>query len=154
METTWERAPSPQRGEGWGEGGAALILALVLMAALTVLGLTAVTLSTVEVRIAQNDFNMRSALDAAEGGLQVGIEHAQQFPGTDASLASGSGLPVNYSVNVSSTEKVVSPPPGYSLDYISRVYEIESTGSLTSGGTQISKRISVEEIVGPQRASY
>ncbi len=136
------------------EHGAALILALVLLAALTVLGLTAVTLSSVEVRIAQNDFNMRSALDAAEGGIQVGIEHAQQFPGTDTSISSGSDLPLSYSVDVSASEKVVAPPAGYSLDYISRVYQIESTGSMSAGSAQISKRITVEEIVGPQRAGY
>jgi Tfp pilus assembly protein PilX len=56
------------------ESGSALILAILVLAILTILGISAVNTSTLEVQIATADMLHKEAFFAADGGTEAGIE--------------------------------------------------------------------------------
>lgn len=60
------------------EDGFVVVLALVLLVLLTVLGLSAITDSTIEVQIADNMKLNKQALYEADSGVEVGIEMLEQ----------------------------------------------------------------------------
>ena len=63
--------------------GAALFVALILLVILTLIGVTAARLQTVEERMAQNDDNYQLAMQSAEAGLR----QAKQAVGSSAPWA-------------------------------------------------------------------
>lgn len=60
------------------ENGSALIFALLILVVLTVLGISSLTTSTVEVKISGNDKRHKQAFYAADGGTEVGRELVEQ----------------------------------------------------------------------------
>ncbi|RKX65362.1 MAG: hypothetical protein DRP42_04895 [Tenericutes bacterium] len=60
------------------EDGSITVLALVLLALLTLLGIAATTTSSIEVQIAGNDDRHKKALYEADGGTEVGFEMLEQ----------------------------------------------------------------------------
>ena len=59
-------APPRQRG-------AALVVGLMMLLALTLIGITTMSLNTMELRMASNAQNKSNAFQAAEAGLEVGV---------------------------------------------------------------------------------
>ncbi len=60
------------------EKGSALILAIVILAVLTVLGIFATTTSIIETKIADNDKVYKTSFYEADGGTEVGREMLEQ----------------------------------------------------------------------------
>jgi Tfp pilus assembly protein PilX len=60
------------------EDGSITVLALVLLALLTLLGIAVTTTSSIEVQIAGNDDRHKKALYEADGGTEVGFEMLEQ----------------------------------------------------------------------------
>lgn len=60
--------------------GAALFVALILLVILTLIGVTAARLQTVEERMAQNDDNYQLAMQSAEAGLRQARQAVGQDP--------------------------------------------------------------------------
>lgn len=60
------------------ENGSALIFAVLILAALTIIGVSSITTSTIEIKIANNDKVYKNAFYAADGGTEVGREMIEQ----------------------------------------------------------------------------
>ena len=60
------------------EEGSITVLALILLALLTLLGIAVTTTSSIEVQIAGNDDRHKKALYEADGGTEVGFEMLEQ----------------------------------------------------------------------------
>ena len=63
-----KRSPSPQRQQG-----AALVVGLLMLLALTLIGVTNMGMNTMELRMAANAQNKAHAFQAAEAGVEDGI---------------------------------------------------------------------------------
>lgn len=60
------------------ENGSITVLALIMLALLTLLGISATMTSSIEVQIAGNDDRYKKALYEADGGTEVGFEMLEQ----------------------------------------------------------------------------
>jgi len=60
------------------ESGSITVLALIMLALLTLLGISATMTSSIEVQIAGNDDRYKKALYEADGGTEVGFEMLEQ----------------------------------------------------------------------------
>jgi len=60
------------------ENGSVLIMAILILAVLTIIGISASTTSTIETKIATNDMLYKTSFYAADGGTEVGIELVEQ----------------------------------------------------------------------------
>ena len=60
-------------GPYWAEKGAALVIALVLLLALTVLGISGMNMATLELTIAGNTQAQQLAFQAAETGIDIAL---------------------------------------------------------------------------------
>ncbi|MCP4413688.1 MAG: hypothetical protein GY808_14100 [Gammaproteobacteria bacterium] len=60
------------------ENGSALILAVLMLAILTIIGVSSLTTSTVEIQIAGNDKVHKTSFYAADGGTEIGREMIEQ----------------------------------------------------------------------------
>ena len=153
-----------QLRRGRGEEGYALVLALVVMTALTILGVSAVTSSNVDLKITRNMRNLSQARYAS----MAGNEHGRQMfitgdvPATDEvsyfgvddvenpssyyiPQASANDLMVGPSRKGAYQVNVVwvtcgGPPAGFSLDkFHSSLFDLRSEGFLTDmSGSSIS----------------
>jgi hypothetical protein len=60
------------------ENGSITVLALIMLALLTLLGISAIMTSSIEVQIAGNDDRHKKAIYEADGGTEVGFEMLEQ----------------------------------------------------------------------------
>lgn len=60
------------------EAGSAIVLALLILAVLTIIGVSSITTSTTEIQIDTNDRLAKMAFYAAEGGTEIGWEMVEQ----------------------------------------------------------------------------
>jgi len=60
------------------EDGSALILAILMLAVLTIIGISSITTSTIEIKIAANDKVYKQSFYEADGGTEVGRELLEQ----------------------------------------------------------------------------
>lgn len=76
------------------ENGSITVLALIMLALLTLLGISATMTSSIEVQIAGNDDRYKKALYEADGGTEVGFEMLEQniaCPGGFSTFNEGDG---------------------------------------------------------------
>ncbi len=66
--------------------GSVLVASLILLAILTVMGITGITTSSTEIRIAANDMRHKQVFYQADGGTQVAVELIEQSFGCGGSL--------------------------------------------------------------------
>ncbi len=66
--------------------GSVLVAALILLAILTVMGITGITTSSTEIRIAANDMRHKQVFYQADGGTQVAVELIEQSFGCGGNL--------------------------------------------------------------------
>lgn len=60
------------------ENGSALIFAILILAVLTIIGISSITTSTIEIKIAGNDKVYKTSFYAADGGTEIGREMIEQ----------------------------------------------------------------------------
>ena len=82
--------------------GTALFISLILLLVLTVIGVTAARMQTVEERMAQNDDNQQLAMESAEAGLRQ----------TEQALVGDAAWATNFSANAGGTYELVSEIAG------------------------------------------
>ena len=110
--------------------GAALVIGLVLLLVMTLLGVTGITASTMDLAMAGNSQNAQNSFQAAESTIEVELRLG----------ASGTGAPrvnENYDFGGGTHARAETafqatrlPPPGYSLtEFQADHYVITSTGS-------------------------
>jgi hypothetical protein len=135
--------PSPARpisvsGKQWtaplhNNEGAVLVIALMLLAVLTILGVAALNTTTTEIRISGNEKVYKDAFYRAEAGVAYSVQ---------------SGVALFPSAAVGVTNNIVTPAdlalaaPGTVLEYIDRGgsprrVEVRSTGNVPGGGTSV-----------------
>jgi len=110
------------------EKGAVLVIALMLLAVLTVLGVAALNTTTTEIRISGNEKVYKQAFYSAEAGIAYAVERGVDF------------FPVN-GVNASVTipADLAAAAPGITLvstdlGGATRRVEVRATGSVPGGG--------------------
>ncbi len=135
--------------------GAALIVSILILALLTVIGISATTTSTIEVQIAGNEKAGDVAFYRAEGGWQHAI-HWLDTPvtgviedcgsNTDPNIAGGDPFcpqkygtadVLNNSYRVDILYNGGSHIPGYSTDFMRFGYTVSSTGDGPAGAESL-----------------
>ncbi len=71
------------------ENGSALIFAILILAVLTIIGISSMTTSTIEIKIASNDKVYKQTFYEADGGTEVGRELLEQ------NIACAIGFPID-----------------------------------------------------------
>jgi type IV pilus assembly protein PilX len=115
--------PSRQRG-------AALVVGLVLLLIMTLLGITGMSSSTVDLAMAGNSQNAQNSFQAAESTIEVELRLGASgtgAPRVDENYDFGNGTHARAETAFQATRL---PPPGYSLtEYQADHYAITSTGT-------------------------
>ncbi len=96
--------PSPLNNQN----GAMMIVTVLVLALLTIIGLTAATTSTTELQIAANNRNHHKAVYAAESGIShmVAILQSRMIEGNKANMASGTAPNWNFAIAADAPESV------------------------------------------------
>ncbi|BCR03312.1 hypothetical protein DESUT3_03810 [Desulfuromonas versatilis] len=83
------------------ERGAMLVIAVLVLALLTVIGMVATTTSTIELQIAANERNHQKAVYAAESGIShmVALLQSRLVEGNQANIASGNPPNWNFAID-------------------------------------------------------
>ena len=110
--------------------GAALIIGLVLLLVMTLLGITGLTASTMDLAMAGNSQNAQNSFQAAESTIEVELRlgaSGRDVPRVNENYDFGGGTHARAETSFQATRL---PPPGYSLtEYQADHYVITSTGS-------------------------
>jgi len=84
------------------QSGAALVIGLMMLVALTLIGVTTMGMSSMELRMASNAQNKSNAFQAAEAGLEVGLV-LTDAENTTAAQPIASPVLVNATATINST---------------------------------------------------
>ena len=121
--------PSVQRG-------ATLVIGLILLLVMTLLGITGLTSSTVDLAMAGNSQNAQNSFQAAESTIEVELRlgaSGTDTPRVDDNYDFGNGAHGRAETAFQATRL---PPPGYSLtEYQADHYLITSTGTAARSAT-------------------
>lgn len=126
-----------------GQRGMVLIVVLIMLTVLTILGITTMSNSTMEERMAANVQEYNRAFQAAESGIS---EHMKESDALLSTATQASPVTHNYSyrsgketVNTASwyEAKGREAPPGYSMGgpFRAHYFSMQSDGSTTSGAS-------------------
>jgi len=142
------------------ENGSITVLALIMLALLTLLGISATMTSSIEVQIAGNDDRHKMALYEADGGIEVGFEMLEQniaCPGGFSTFDEGVGyLDIGTDVRVYSKDfwlQESEPTSDYPSDVERdiRIYGPDAgphTNLTTFGATQLSTGSAIQMSAG------
>lgn len=121
------------RGPLANSDGAVLVIALMLLAVVTILGVAALNTTTTEIRISGNEKVYKQAFYNAEAGVAYSVQSGvKSFP---------SG-PLNVTNNMATPADLEAAAPGTSLQYTHRGIsppriEVRSTGNAPGGGVSV-----------------
>ncbi|ACN15856.1 PilX [Desulforapulum autotrophicum HRM2] len=136
------------------DSGSALIMALLILTVLTIIGISAVTTSTIETKIASNDMLHKKAFYSADGGTEVGREVLEQNVACPAGfktepLTIGTAVIENKSFALEENE----PGSEYPTDTVRDVHfpaddTQPHTNIIAFGNTQLSKGSALQMAAG------
>ncbi|MFZ5995516.1 MAG: DUF7305 domain-containing protein [Thermodesulfobacteriota bacterium] len=118
------------------EKGIALITVLLFLMVLTVLGTTAIVISSTDIKIGGNYKLSKQALYDAEAGIQYAIKNIENGLAAETLSLTGSSIAVNYTA-----------PSGFSFDPITTLTQVGSTGNYSfqaTGHSANSARATIE----------
>ena len=119
-----------------GQRGAALVVGLVLLLVMTLLGVTGLTSSAVDLAMAGNSQNAQNSFQAAESAIEVELRigaAGTEAPRVNEDYDFGGGTRARAETGFQATRL---PPPGYSLtEYQADHYVITSTGTSARSAT-------------------
>jgi type IV pilus assembly protein PilX len=117
------------------QGGAALIVGLVLLLVMTMLGITGVTSNTLELTMAGNTQHSQDAFEAAESAIQAEVIRGPLDDVTVPRVTPGYRFAPGVTADATTTFTATQlPPPGYSVtEYRSEHYVVDSTGASARG---------------------
>ena len=113
--------------------GAVLVIALMLLAVLTILGVAALNTTTTEMRISGNEKVYKEAFYRAEAGIAYSVQSGvSMFPSAAVGVTN----------NLATPDDLALAAPGTTLQYIDkggspRRIEVRSTGNVVGGGTSV-----------------
>lgn len=119
---------------GKNEEGAVLVIALMLLAVVTILGVAALNTTTTEIRISGNEKVYKQAFYSAEAGIAYAIQSGVNiFPPAEGK---------NAWTKIATPADLTGAAPGTVLEYWDngsppRRVEVRSTGNVPGGGTSI-----------------
>ena len=135
------------------QDGAALVVGLVLLMVLTLLAISNMTGSTMEVRQAQNARYKQNAFQSAETGISLAVASNNWSTTTATSVPPVQipGSPDNYVEYNLKFDEATAVPSGFSIGagpgFLSYHFDIESTGTSSRGA--ISTHRQSFYIIGP-----
>jgi type IV pilus assembly protein PilX len=120
------------------EGGAALVIALLLLVILTLLAVTGMRTSVAELWMSGSEQFHRAAVEAASAGVEAGIARLRANRGSvTGEIASDAGRSSAYVATLRSAG-TEAPIPGSSVEkFVGKQFEIESTGSAARGASDV-----------------
>ncbi len=98
------------------EKGIALVTALLFLIVLTILGTTAIVISSTDIKIGGNYKTTKQAFNDAEAGIQYAIKNIENGLSAKSLSLAGSSVPVSYTA-----------PPGFSFDPITTLTQVGTT---------------------------
>jgi hypothetical protein len=117
------------------ESGVALVIALLLLAILTLLAITGMRTSVGELWMAGSEQFHRNALEAASAGAEAAIARLRAGSGATGIDGESAGGPYTVMVRRAGTEASI---PGSSVEkFVGDHFEIESTGASSRGGLEV-----------------
>lgn len=113
--------------------GAVLVIALMLLAVLTILGIAALNTTTTEIRISGNEKVYKEAFYNAEAGIAYSVQSGVAF---------FPSAPTGVVNNIATPADLAAASPGTTLTYIDRGgnprrVEVRSTATTPGGGTSV-----------------
>jgi hypothetical protein len=113
--------------------GAVLVIALMLLAVLTILGVAALNTTTTEIRISGNEKVYKDAFYRAEAGVAYAVQ---------SGVALFPSAAVGVTNNIATPADLALAAPGTTLEYIDRGgsprrVEVRSTANVPGGGTSV-----------------
>jgi len=140
------------------QAGAALVVGLILLLLLTILAISGVVTSTLELRMAGNQQLQERAFQAAEVGVEIAMSEATGASGTfevgpvnvsdPAAPCDGTGDCLQYVLRSIEATEAPTSPVGYSVPSFSAYhYEVEAVGTTPNGAT--SEHVQGFYILGP-----
>jgi len=134
--------------------GSALILALLVLVVLTIIGISAVTTSTIETKIASNDMLHKKAFYSADGGTEVGRELLEQNVACPAGFQS-EPLTIGSAVIENKSFALEENAPGseYPSDTVRDIHfpsddTLPHTNIIAFGNTELSKGSALQMAAG------
>lgn len=131
--------------------GAALVIGLILLLVLTVLAVSGVVTSTLELRMVSNQQQQENSFQAADSGIEIAIAnepYTTMVPQT-ATATLPNGDEYDYELRFVGDSSLPTVPTGYSLGTGFQAYHfvVDSTGTSSGGAT--SEHTQGFYIVGP-----
>jgi hypothetical protein len=158
------RAPALKIGVEPQASGSIMVIALLVMALLSLLGMTLLTVGGLGHTIAYNSVWSEGALFAADAGVQRGISQLSQDPAASTQAIPVTALPGNYTYRSGGRSDAGPQPPQYVGDrilpgyaapsgvgygtsgYVFNIYQINATGT---GPRNALREIEVRAEYGP-----
>lgn len=138
------------------QSGAALVVALILLVALSLMAISSMNTATLDLIMAGNEQYRSRAFAAAETGIQRAIAGGTFNSGSDYSASSSAGSDTYaYSITRPNAGAVEKPPSGYSEgegQFGTIYFRIASTGS-TGTSARDSRAINTQEVYEVVKAS-
>lgn len=136
------------------QGGAALVIGLILLLVLTILAISGVVTSTMELRMVSNQQQQERSFQAAE----VGVEEAMANPLLSTTqpevqpviaVPGSPGDTYEYALRYAGESSIGPGMPGYSVDsgFTAYHFTVDATG--TSSGDARSRHVQGFYIIGP-----
>ncbi|MDD5153251.1 MAG: pilus assembly PilX N-terminal domain-containing protein [Desulfovibrionales bacterium] len=121
------------------ERGIALITALLFLMVLTILGTTAIVISSTDIQIGGNYKLSKQAFYNAEAGIQYAIKNIENGLAAETLSLTGSSVAVNYTA-----------PAGFSFDPITNLAQVGGTGNYSfraTGHSANSAKATIEVVI-------
>ncbi|MDD5451650.1 MAG: pilus assembly PilX N-terminal domain-containing protein [Desulfovibrionales bacterium] len=121
------------------ETGIALITALLFLMVLTILGTTAIVISSTDIKIGGNYKLSKQALYDAEGGIQYAIKNIENGLAAETLSLTGSSVAVNYTA-----------PSGFSFDPITTLTRVGTNNNYSfraTGHSANSTKATIEVVI-------
>lgn len=120
------------------ESGAALVIALLLLAIVTLLAITGMRTAIGELWMAGSEQFHRAALEAASAGIETAIARLRaELPPGDFD---GESLGAPYTVTVRHAGAETSMPGSSAEKFVGDHFEIESTGASSRGALEVQRQ--------------
>lgn len=124
------------------QGGAVLIVSLILLVVMTLLGLSSMSTTSLQEKMAANSQEGTRAFQAAESGLAIGYNQLIERKSVDSFVITPTDIDADgYTAHSTKVDFVVwTAPPvgsGYSKNnFAAAMFQIESAGSTDTGTTR------------------
>jgi len=133
------------------EHGAALVIGLILLLVITILAVSGVVTSTLQLRMVSNQQQQENSFQAADSAIEIAMAN-EPYSTTVPQTGSGTlpnGDQYEYELRFVGDSSLPTVPTGYSLGTGFQAYHFEVEGTSTTAGGANSDHTQAFYVVGP-----